>query len=268
MVGAYSTCRFVSVKDISGDSIGVAADIEMVCPKQRYFIRLTMEDSKTLSMHMIETSVRPRVLWCHGSPEPDDGDLVIESPKDGLGHHENCVLDANTRAYRQFDAKKFCPVSWECNFAVIGKDEWHIERIIGYPVLQSVPTKVQEQIAVTRNSCSGKAITSGDEGLKRFTFNGAPALLADTYCGTGDTHAIEIYAWEKVFSIYTQGPARLNTEHGEFKSMDLRVFAGDHGCLDSDRPRVACNAVVRWNGAAFTYDLMSNAPTPDPRIKQ
>jgi hypothetical protein len=59
-----------------------------------------------------------------------------------------------------------------------------------------------------------------------------------------------------VFSTYAQGPVRLNTERGAFKSMDLRVFAGDHGCPESDRPRVACDAVVRWNGTAFTYDLV------------
>jgi hypothetical protein len=66
---------------------------------------------------------------------------------------------------------------------------------------------------------------------------------------------------EMVFSTFAQGPVRLNTEQGAFKSMDLRVFAGDHGCPESDRPRAACDAVVRWNGTAFTYDLIG-APAP------
>jgi hypothetical protein len=123
-------------------------------------------------------------------------------------------------------------------------------------VLKSLPTEVQKQIADVRTSCSGKRITRGDEGLKRLTFKGSPAVLVDTYCGTGDTHSVEIYAWKKVFSTWTQGPVRLNTDHGDFKSMDLRVFAGDHGCPESDRPRVACDAIVRWNGLAFTYDLV------------
>jgi hypothetical protein len=123
-------------------------------------------------------------------------------------------------------------------------------------VLRSLPTEVQKQIADVRASCSGKRITRGDEGLKRLTFKGSPAVLVDTYCGTGDTHSVEIYAWKKVFSTFAQGPVRLNTERGAFKSMDLRVFAGDHGCPESDRPRVACDAVVRWNGTAFTYDLV------------
>jgi hypothetical protein len=123
-------------------------------------------------------------------------------------------------------------------------------------VLKSLPTEVQKQIADVRTSCSGKRITRGDEGLKRLTFKGSPAVLVDTYCGTGDTHSVEIYAWKKVFSTYAQGPVRLNTERGAFKSMDLRVFAGDHGCPESDRPRVVCDAVVRWNGTAFTYDLV------------
>jgi hypothetical protein len=120
-------------------------------------------------------------------------------------------------------------------------------------VLRSLPKEVQNEIRDVRASCSGKRITSGDEGLKRFTFKGSPAVLVDTYCGTGDTHSIEIYAWKKVFSTWAQGPVRLNTDHGAFKSMDLRVLAG---CPESDRPRAACDAVVRWNGTAFTYDLV------------
>ena len=123
-------------------------------------------------------------------------------------------------------------------------------------VLRSLPTEVQKQITAVRASCSGKRITSGDEGLKRLTFNGSSAVLVDTYCGTGDTHSIEIYAWKKVFSTWAQGPVRLNTDNGAFKSMDLRVFAGDHGCPESDRPRAACDAIVRWNGTVFTYDLV------------
>jgi hypothetical protein len=123
-------------------------------------------------------------------------------------------------------------------------------------VLRSLPMEVQKQIADVRASCSGKRVTRGDEGLKRLTFKGAPAVLVDTYCGTGDTHSVEIYGWKKVFSTFAQGPVRLNTEQGAFKSIDLRVFAGDHGCPESDRPRATCEAVVRWNETAFTYDLI------------
>ena len=124
-------------------------------------------------------------------------------------------------------------------------------------VLKSLPTEVQRQIADIRASCSGKRLTRGDEGLKRLTFKASPAVLVDTYCGTGDTHSVEIYAWKKVFSTWSQGPVRLNTDHGAFKSIDLRIFAGDHGCPESDRPRAACDAIVRWNGNTFTYDLVA-----------
>ena len=127
-------------------------------------------------------------------------------------------------------------------------------------VLRSLPTDVQKRIAEVRANCSGKTITKGDEGLKRFTFNAAPAVLVDTYCGTGDTHSVEMYLrTNKIFSSWASGPIRLNTDHGTFKSIDLKVFAGDHGCPESDRPRVMCDAVVRWNGKAFTYNLSSTA---------
>jgi hypothetical protein len=123
-------------------------------------------------------------------------------------------------------------------------------------VLRSLPKEVQNEIRVARARCSAKSITRGDEGLKRFTFKGSPAVLVDTYCGTGDTHSIEIFAWKKVFSTWAQGPARLNTDYGAFKSMDLRVFAGDHGCPESDLRRAACDAVVRWKGTTFAFDLV------------
>jgi hypothetical protein len=60
-------------------------------------------------------------------------------------------------------------------------------------VLQSLPTNVQQQIKDVRAGCSGKRITKGDEGLKRFTINGSSAVLANTYCGTGDTYSVDIY---------------------------------------------------------------------------
>jgi hypothetical protein len=124
-------------------------------------------------------------------------------------------------------------------------------------VLRSLPTNLQKYIEGVRAKCSGKHVTRGDEGLKTFRINGAPALLVDTYCGTGDTHSVEIFArsggtWRKVLSTWTSAP-RLNLERGAFRSMNLKVFAGDHGCPANDRPRATCDTVVRWDGARFTY---------------
>jgi membrane-bound inhibitor of C-type lysozyme len=71
----------------------------------------------------------------------------------------------------------------------------------------------------------GREITKGDEGLKRFTINGSSAVLANTYCGTGDTYSVDIYVnGKKTFSTWASGPARLNTDHDTFKSVDLKVF--------------------------------------------
>ena len=125
-------------------------------------------------------------------------------------------------------------------------------------ILRSLPPDVQKQIKVVRDRCSGKHETKGDEGLRKFIFNGTPVLFVDTYCGTGDAHAVEIYFRKDpahaLFSTWAQGPIHLNIDrHGNFESINLRVWAGKHGCPESGVPRAACDSIVQWNGKAFTY---------------
>jgi hypothetical protein len=176
-------------------------------------------------------------------------------------------------------------------------------------VLQSLPAEVQKQIEDVRAACREylvaqdkdpnqswmsstannnkvHSVSSGDDGLTRFTVSGAQAVMVSDLelCGgqclrganssNRGTYSVTIYirsknAWRKALSTDVVGSVFLSTDwlnNNKFTAMVLSVPAGNKDCPTRDLLvregrdsyvlpawKQSCDAVVKWNGTKFIY---------------
>jgi hypothetical protein len=121
--------------------------------------------------------------------------------------------------------------------------------------------------------------TSGDEGLIKFTVQGAQAVLVDELnfcddgqcnhginCATGFTHDVAIYirsgkSWRKALSRAATEETFLSLDPctSKFRTLVVSVHGGDEGCPFRDKndptawKKEKCDFIVKWDGTKFTY---------------
>jgi len=154
-------------------------------------------------------------------------------------------------------------------------------------LLNSLPGNVQKSIEETRAACRSIGVdvkvTSGDQGLGRFTLkDGKPAVVVDPIllcgecypgfnCSNRGTRNVEIYvhngSWVKALSNSNiTGDIFVSTKPGAYKPMGqelnalvVNLFIGNKECptrmaaSSSEQSWEARSCVVRWNGTKFTY---------------
>jgi hypothetical protein len=157
-------------------------------------------------------------------------------------------------------------------------------------LLQSLPAGVQKDIEETRTSCRSigiktLAVTSGDDGLVKFSLGGRKAVLVDEIilcggcyagfnCSNRGTRGVRVYAlfgnaWRKVPFLETASimgdifisyvPGKYRPEGQELNALVVKLFMGNKECPTRPAPDSAAQSweartcVVRWDGTKFTY---------------